>query len=269
MFAACSALVFAAACSSSTSGSGASGPTTDQACADSAAARCQRIATCSAVRIQELYGDEATCEARVKANCVSALGAPSNANTPANVASCTAAVPSWACGDILTGANPPAACAQVMGPLANAAACYAAGQCQSGFCGFSSSACGACTPPPGVGQPATSAGQCSPGLVRASADGTCVAPVALGGKCDGKTAICAPSTLCVMSTCTAIDSTTPPGQPCGNVGGKTVACAGGNCIMGTCVAHATDGAACDLTGGPYCEPPALCVGGTCQTAMCH
>jgi hypothetical protein len=39
--------------------------------------------------------------------------------------------------------------------------------------------------------------------------------------------------------------------------------------VGTCTGRAADGAACDFTGGPVCESPALCVSGTCQVPECR
>ena len=68
----------------------------------------------------------------------------------------------------------------------------------------------------------------------------------------------------------------PTGAACGTVNGVTVECAGaGGCYpanakMGSCMAPAADGAACDTMVGPGCLSPAKCVitnggtAGTCQ-----
>ena len=145
------------ACGGSTSdgsapadGGGDAGPTIAQACADSAHARCSKIQSCSAIRVAQLYGDEASCEARVKTTCVANLSAPGNANNPAANEACAAADDGWACADFLANQNPPAACAQKLGPTATGGACSAFGQCQSGFCEYSTSGCGACQPAPTV-----------------------------------------------------------------------------------------------------------------------
>jgi hypothetical protein len=66
----------------------------------------------------------------------------------------------------------------------------------------------------------------------------------------------------------AVDSVVAAGQPCGDVGGKSVECTAGTCEKGVCVARAADGAHCDLVAGPFCLPPALCIQGTCQLSAC-
>jgi hypothetical protein len=247
-------------------------PSGDQACTDSARARCGRIQACSAVHLAELYGDEASCESRVKANCLSTLAAPSNGNTPGHVAACADAIGGWSCGDFFLSANPPPACAQPTGPLAAGAACYAAGQCQTGFCAIGASACGACAALPGAGEPCTPTRQCGPGM-QCTGDLTCRVPGVEGDAC-GKSAGCAPGLRCVGGSCAAYASAAARGQPCGVVGGKAVTCTAGDCQIptgttaGTCVGRSTEGAACDQTAGPFCEPPAVCVSGTCRIPSC-
>ena len=61
-----------------------------------------------------------------------------------------------------------------------------------------------------------------------------------------------------------------PGEACGSVNGDFVACrASGHCkvaagqMMGTCLAAADDGAACDPVNGPTCKAVAVCAGGVC------
>lgn len=71
--------------------------------------------------------------------------------------------------------------------------------------------------------------------------------------------------FCVNALCARVAYATG-GQACGNVNGVPVAClgevdcqtpAGSN--QGTCVAAASDGAACDATLGPTCRPLARCI----------
>jgi hypothetical protein len=77
---------------------------------------------------------------------------------------------------------------------------------------------------------------------------------------------CDPATrLCKLVTFAS------PGGSCGVVNGAFVACSGGGrcktagaSLMGTCLAPAADGAACDTTAGPDCLPPAQCVGSVCK-----
>ena len=72
-------------CSSSTNGG--SNVTAEQACADVAAARCQKLQSCNPQGIINTYGDLATCQARQSETCVTNLGAPQTANTPARLKS--------------------------------------------------------------------------------------------------------------------------------------------------------------------------------------
>ena len=258
------AVLTCAACSGSSSSSG-SGPTIAQACAENASARCTRIQSCSAIRLAQLYGDLATCEAQVQSTCTSSLNAPQNGNNPALVESCDQAIGGWDCNDFLVGGNPPAACVQRTGPVANGGACSAPGQCQSGFCAFSTGACGACQAAPSAGQPCTGTLQCASGLE--CAGGTCAAPVASGGACSA-TQPCAPALGCSKGTCQSLASTAVSGAACGTVGGQLVGCTEGTCGKAVCVARAADGQACDETNGPFCVPGAYCISGTCQQPAC-
>ncbi len=257
------------ACSSSSSSPG--GTSIAQACSDSAQARCIQIQTCSSTWLAELYGTEAACETRIDLECNNGLSAPQNANTPSNVEACVAQIPGWNCSDFLVGANPPSACAQVLGSAANGSPCSAAGQCQSGFCAYATSHCGTCAVQPTPGQACTGARQCGPGL-ECNAQNTCVVRAATGAAC-GPGIVCAPGDRCVKGTCETDTATANPGAACGSVANVVTGCVTGTCEPGAqaqpvCVARAAVGAACDDTNGPFCTPPALCVGGTCQEPTC-
>ena len=66
----------------------ASTVTADQACGDLAKARCAKIDSCGGgFGVAVKYGDEATCESRLKAQCIEGLGAPSTGATAATRAS--------------------------------------------------------------------------------------------------------------------------------------------------------------------------------------
>jgi hypothetical protein len=265
------AFALMAACSgNSVSGTG---PDANQTCTNSAHARCTRIQTCSSYRLAELYGDEASCEDRVKANCLNLVSAPGTGNSTTHVAGCAAAIASWNCTDFLVDANPPPECAPVTGSVPNGGACYVAPQCQSSYCAIGANACGTCASPPTAGQPCTPTRGCATGLFCTS-DLTCATPAGGGAAC-GKSQSCAPGFRCVGGTCTAYDSAATAGQPCGQVNGKLIGCAAGSCTIptgnsaGTCTNRGADGATCDLAAGPVCETPALCVSGTCQIPACH
>src|SRR5262249_38916453 len=126
--------------------------TADEACTDLAHARCTHLASCSATAIALRFGDETTCEAQEKSNCISSLAAPSTGNSPTHNESCSAAIATWACPDYLNNTATPPACQQQTGSLIAGAACAFAGQCQSGFCAIvPGSACGMCAPAPVAG----------------------------------------------------------------------------------------------------------------------
>ena len=215
------------ACSSSTTtgtgDGGGGGISAQQACQDEAHARCTRYQSCAPGRVAIQYGDEGTCESRYAANCVTALSAPSNGNTPTLAEGCGQAFAVWDCTDFLNDANIPAACAQATGSIATGTACSFAGQCQTGFCAIPPSAsCGVCAAPPSAGDSCAQLSTCGPGLVCTTDTQTCVALAAQGATC-GKGAPCGAGLSCVGS------------QPA-------------NDVAGTCQpAGAQAGAACDPT----------------------
>ena len=110
--------------------------------------------------------------------------------------------------------------------------------------------------------------------------GTCMQRIATAGTaCDPATktgANCDPNVGLVCDTAMKVCVTQPiaaAGAPCGAVTTAETRCtAGATCYVpdgatvGTCVAPAADGAACDDTDtvGPGCLTPAKCVTGTCQ-----
>jgi hypothetical protein len=171
-------------------------------------------------------------------------------------------------------------------------ACATPGSASTGTCAAYVGSGGTCL---------TGAQPCAPGLAcvgdapATSTTGTCQASGAtVGAACDGtrKTLpscsaelglVCIPTAKgSAVGTCMAIDLV-GPGSACGDVGAMPITgfadcIAGGACIKGsaaattgTCMAPATDGAACnsDATIGPPCLAPAKCVpttaGGTAGT----
>jgi hypothetical protein len=214
------ALSFSSACSSSSS------PSADQACADVATARCQKMQECNPQGLLNTYGDLSSCESRQSANCVMNLAAPQTANTPAHTESCAQATPSQSCSDFALG-NVPSACTPPAGPRDAGSPCSVSAQCATAYCLISrTSACGVCAPQPRVGDSCANNG-CGPGLLCDSMTSQCVAPVGTGGSCTGSS-VCAPGYTCIGNT----DTTT-----------------------GTCVALATTvGASCDVAdGGTRCD----------------
>jgi hypothetical protein len=279
--------ILAVACSSSISG----GPPVNaaQACADVADALCQKLDSCTAFLIQDVYGDVNTCSVRVAASCQNGLAATGTGLTPALYESCVKQIPGATCDDVLDN-NVPSVCQAAKGQLANGTTCGDSSQCQSTYCNLGKDgACGACGPSRGdPGAACNRDDDCSYGST-CSDSGTCVTPVATGGTCD-TTHPCRPTLACKAGVCAAPDEAgaacttgtcdnlaglycgvqahpvctmialATAGQPCGVVNGGLTACSvGGACNGGTCQAYAADGTACDDTTGPPCLAPAVCV----------
>jgi hypothetical protein len=213
--------VLSAGCSSDTSN-----VTPQQACADVAAARCQKMQQCNPQGLLNTYGDLSTCESTQASTCVTNLAAPQTAQTPAHTEACAQALPGETCSDYLLG-NVASACQPPAGPRAAGSACSVSAQCATAYCLIPRTAqCGTCEAAPGVAG-SCSNNACGPGLLCDSTTEQCVTPVAAGGSCaDGS--VCTPGTTCIGNT-----ASTP----------------------GTCVAVADAvGASCDLAdGGTRCD----------------
>jgi hypothetical protein len=270
-----SAAVAAFACSGSSSNVGA-GPTADQACGDSAHANCSHLQTCAPALVQIRYGDEGSCEARLKANCLNALAAPSQGNNPSKTEGCAQAYPSWACPDYVDNVNVPDACKQATGALAAGASCAFSGQCSTGFCAIApGAACGMCAAQPSAGASCAQLTACGQGLVCTNDTQTCVVLGAAGAAC-GKGAPCGTGLSCVgadaatgaMGTCqpavamagAACDPTLKMGAGCDRNAG--LAC---NTTSKQCAALvvASGGQPCDFVNG---QGTPCGASGTCSTS---
>ena len=221
-------------CSSSTNGG--SNVTAEQACADVAAARCQKLQSCNPQGIINTYGDLATCQARQSETCITNLGAPQTANTPARTEECAQALPATSCPDFQLG-NTPAPCQPPAGPRDAGSPCSVSGQCATAFCLIEKTAsCGTCAPAPGVGASCANNG-CGPGLLCDSATQLCAAPVPGGGGCDNSS-VCTPGFTCIA--------------PAGAGGGTCVPLA---TTVGAYCDVADGGTRCDSRLGLYCNVP--------------
>ena len=176
-----------------------------QACAASAQARCARFDSCTAGYYTKLhYGDTATCEARLSANCMASLNAPDTGQSPAVTGACTSALPTAVCDDLL-GDTPPAACAVPAGTRAMGVSCAFSAQCASSYCAIAkNSACGTCAKLPAAGDSCATTGECGArnGLSCNSVTLLCSTLGALNGACNTTTMPCAPGLYCVGSTST-------------------------------------------------------------------
>jgi hypothetical protein len=281
------AVVVSSACSNSSSQSNV---TASQACADLAAARCQKMQQCNPQGILNTYGDLATCESRQSATCVSNLAAPQTANSASHTEDCAQATPSVTCSDFALG-NVPPACQPPAGPRDAGSPCSVSAQCATAFCLTPrTSSCGTCEVQPAVGSSCANNG-CGPGLVCDSKTLLCAMPLGAGGSCDDSS-VCGPGFTCIGNsstangTCTALatavgancdlaDAGTrcdgrlglycnvPQGRVCAQVGNAaaTLAC-------GT-----IDGGVIDCTAGAFCERPGnsrsgVCVAPASESAAC-
>jgi hypothetical protein len=235
------ASMLAAACSSSSGGSGVSIAT---ACADVAAARCDQASVCSlgdgetgtGFNVLENYGDKPTCVARQTLNCTNALNAPQNGNTPQEVVMCVAAFNTYSCQDFFDN-QPPAVCAPP-GPRGSGATCTFNGQCASGYCnGTKTGVCGTCGAPPAVGTDC-SGSVCANGDRCVAATTLCEAVVASSGSCDSAHP-CDRGLSCVGQN----DKTMTSGV-CQTAGTRVGVACGGTTLPG-----------CDPTRGLYCGGP--------------
>jgi hypothetical protein len=300
-------IAFVAGCSSN---GGASSPSGDQTASDAANALCARLQACSPVALQFAYGDVASCEARLKAVSLNALSANGSGLTPARVEACTQAIPGASCDDGL-GHNFPPICQPVAGQLADGTACFDSSQCQTAFCHKPLySSCGTCGPKAASGASCYTEDDCSVG--NECFVGKCVAPSDMGGPCDLTMHPCKPTLGCKQAKCatpaavgesctsSAVTDVTgncdplaglycdptsskcvkynlaPPGQPCGILNGHYTTCSGGstcsNVPTGMCLATLKEGAACSMTTGAICTPPAVCQNKVCTTgspSTCH
>jgi len=267
--------------------------TIEEACTSVAASACAKINTCFSFIVTSLYGDAATCQTRAKLGCVQTGIPAGSATTPDDVQSCGDAYAGLSCNDAISH-SPPNACRSKAGSVVNGAACSDDAQCASTHCAKTSD-CGICAAVAAAGGTCATENDCDYGLI-CNQSKVCVAPAAAGAAC-AATGECASPLICSGQKCSAAvavggvcDKTMQncdsrqglycntqnvcvaitfagPGEACGIVGMAFVGCkASGQCktsgAMGTCVAPAADGAACD-TDTP-CLAPAKCTSGICK-----
>jgi hypothetical protein len=248
-----------------------SAPSTTQACADLAKARCAKRMSCSdGAAITRDYGDMNTCLTREQLSCTIGVAAPSTGITADAIEACVAAYPGFACADFFSNLVP-SACVRI-GPRAAGAACAIGAQCASSYCANAkTSGCGTCGDGAAAGQScATTA--CARGLNCVSRTQVCQPPGTGGAACDPNSTPCGLGLSCqgtgTARTCTTAVGTA--GAMCGGTiggcdGSKGLTC-GGAAGAKTCVAipFAANGMPCGtLTDGSFAGCAA---GGECFTA---
>jgi hypothetical protein len=219
-------------------GDGGVAPTAMQACADSAKARCTRSDMCTnGITNKNKYGDEATCESRLTAQCVKNLDAPGTGASASTVESCAQTLPTEMCAAFL-GNDPADTCKPPAGTVANGGACGLSAQCVSTYCAVPAhTGCGTCAAIPAAGDPCGPTGECGArnGLVCVSQQ--CVAQAGLNQACD-KSVPCGPDLNCVGAKGATKGTCQVPVQMMGS----------------TCVPDRLLGPGCDDTLGLYCDP---------------
>jgi hypothetical protein len=207
-----------------------SGVSATTACTDSAHATCIEMSSCTPASLQATYGDEATCELRIKTSCLNSLSAAGTGASAELTEACAQAYGSYPCSDYRNKTLIPPSCAQAKGSVPTGGACEFPGQCLTGFCAIvPGSACGTCATLP---QPGDSC--------------------ALLTSC-GQTLTCTTDTL-VCTSLAGQGQACGAGQPCG--AGLSCVAPGGTGTPGTCQQSLTlAGSACDgsLKLGPSCE----------------
>jgi hypothetical protein len=273
----------------------------DQACGAFAKAFCGQIQKCSAAVMRITFGDQATCETRLKPSCITRLKNPGTTLTTNRLDACAQKFMAQTCADSSNHVVPEE-CKPLMGALADGTPCGDDGQCKSAYCKKAGGAtCGVCAT---MGTTCAANTDCPSGLV--CANQTCVMNGAMGATCDaghpcsyglkcisgtcqtppGLGQMCMPSTtggtcdqsqghICNLSSVCQEVGYGKAGEACGFVNSTYVVCEkSGRCtsmLMGNCLAAAADGAACNVQDGPDCLPPAQCVNSVCtlpDTSTC-
>ena len=89
----------------------------EAACDDAAKAYCAKIDECASFFMKLGFGDVATCEQRLKINCVPGFSATGTSATPSRLSQCATDVKATSCDEIL-GRNLPPSCKTEPGTLA-------------------------------------------------------------------------------------------------------------------------------------------------------
>jgi hypothetical protein len=159
-----------------------SGPSVDDACAQEAAALCDKIDLCVKNATTLFFTDKPTCVSRAKSDCVATLGAADIDTSPDDVVACATALPNASCDDAL--ANKVTACDPKPGKRATGAACADDAQCQSTYCAIvKGTNCGTCAAPSSAGDSCATS-SCSRGLKCNDKTSTCQPDGASGASCD-------------------------------------------------------------------------------------
>jgi hypothetical protein len=261
---------------------GSTSESAQHACAQVAAARCQRLAACSTADLSRRFADESSCEARQVIACEAGLAAHDTGTTTTTVDACAASIPTESCPQFL-GNDPTDACLPQTGARASGQPCEFSAQCATMFCAVASNAlCGTCAAQPVAGTSCANQG-CGPDLVCVASTMTCQVPVAANGACSADLP-CAQGYACVgasaatgtMGTCqaqvttasAACDPTRATGPDCSGDAGltcdtKTKVCVAQPVVAAGMTCGNVDGVQTRCAAGATCMRPPMSQTGTC------
>ncbi len=256
------------ACSSST-GSGGTAVSAQQACERYTETLCGKIGSCANLFLKISYGDVATCKTRAMIDCLQVAAAPSTGAKPADITACATAAGAATCENLLNN-KWPSECAPKVGALENGRACGDDSQCKSTFCGYDGDTklCGVCAEKPVDGGACVDT-KCPMGL--ACHQDKCVKAVGDGGACSDAIP-CLEGYTCVGATCKKNVAT--EGAACDEDGVTAANCdgsAGLICLAKKChlAKYVGDGQPCgvegtlsplNITGITVCEKNGYCNG---------
>ena len=268
------------------------GPTVAEVCDYGIRAYCAKYFSCAPFSGRVVWGDEETCRAHMRPQCLVTLAAPGISYGTGEYLACMQKHETAACEAFFMGT----VCEFPVGTLAKGAGCAYHAQCSSGFCELGDGLCGKCADPLGEGAPCTRS--CPLGMA-------CVGSPKKCAKYRPRSALCAPDApcaqplVCAAGVCTdgatsgACDPTGAAGNPCSGHKGyycpTSLTCtayvvvkAGEVCgypdpyrycsvgslcnasVGGTCIAPAADMAACNTANSIGCVSPSTCVDGFCK-----
>jgi len=262
------------------SGSSGGSVSASQASSDLGTAICTKIDSCAPFYVDLTWPDVTTCASRTGIGVASTLAESSSGWTPSAIESCSKAIASASCSDVLDN-NLPSVCNSPAGKLAVGMPCGDSSQCQSTYCNTGPMGiCGTCAAARGAaGAPCYGNDDCAYGSVCVGADsstptpGACAQPAATGADCDTTAHPCEGTLVCKGTRCAAPDEAGASCSQgtCDSVAGLECQIATGQ-TTGTCakVSLATAGSPCGLINGAItaCSGGGTCVLSTNTTGTC-
>lgn len=240
------------------------------ACAEYAAAWCERYESCVRVQFRSIYGTRERCVERTTLACPALSMVPGTARTASTVEACASDLTRQTCGEWLLVL--PSSCAPP-GAEADGTRCSTDSQCESAYCHRAEGSCGTCAQLEPEGSACDRAAKnceqglwCNAGCPTEQPDcdenttGHCARRLEQGAPCEA-TSDCDRALICKGGYCT-----TPLqlGDPCLFGGGcdlqADLMCVAANDTH-TCAqaSYAMPGEPCDLSRAIYCLASSACI----------